>query len=375
MNKIIQVGLLFLISLNFFEDALGQHNKCVVNVSISNKNFSDMVYLIEGEKPFDDLENQIIIDSAYTNSGRIHFSINLAYADYYSVKLKSFKKAFTFVGVPQEEIFIEADTSNFFYPKINNSLQNKYRQEYIRNADALVFLMNSYVDSVSSNNNNTEAQKKYTSLYYEQQQKIREYNLLFLRTNSKSLTALKLLKIYNKNISYDTVRMFIDSLPSELRKNPLAEKIIYEKFTLEKDLGNIKHFYDLKLKDTNRVIYNLHQLEGKYVLIDFWASWCAPCMKNIPDLISIYNKFNSKRFTIIGVSLDDKLSKWKASIKKHNLKWVNISDLKGWDGLLVKYLKINAIPRYILLDPDGKIIVEDINIKDVEKKVIELFNN
>ena len=113
-------------------------------------------------------------------------------------------------------------------------------------------------------------------------------------------------------------------------------------------------------KDTSGVDVSIAALKGKYVLIDFWASWCGPCRRENPNIVKAYKNYKDNNFEILGVSLDDKRDKWIAAIHKDELKWYHVSDLKGWKNEVSEMFGIRSIPQNLLIDPDGKIIARNI---------------
>jgi len=114
--------------------------------------------------------------------------------------------------------------------------------------------------------------------------------------------------------------------------------------------------------------------KGKYVFVDFWASWCGPCRAETPNVLKAYNQYKDKNFTVIGVSLDDNGEKWKKAIKDDNMPWTQLSDLKGWKNEVSTYYGIMGIPSSLLIDPQGKIIAKDLRGVALHKKLEELFN-
>jgi thiol-disulfide isomerase/thioredoxin len=117
---------------------------------------------------------------------------------------------------------------------------------------------------------------------------------------------------------------------------------------------------------------SLSSLKGKVVLVDFWASWCAPCRKENPTVVKMYNKYHSKGFDIFSVSLDQDPSAWKAAIQKDGLLWTNhVSDLMGWQSPIVKQFGIQGIPYTVLINKEGKIVGVGLRGLDLERKLIE----
>ena len=131
--------------------------------------------------------------------------------------------------------------------------------------------------------------------------------------------------------------------------------------------------FNLKGNTPDGKIMDLSSLRGKYVLIDFWASWCGPCRKENPNVVRMYNKYKEKGFDILGVSLDNNKDKWKAAIAKDKLTWHHISDLKGWSSALAKPYGVRGIPYTVLVNREGVIIAKKLRGAALEAKLKELF--
>lgn len=119
----------------------------------------------------------------------------------------------------------------------------------------------------------------------------------------------------------------------------------------------------------------LSEFKGKYVLIDFWASWCKPCRAENPQLVKAYNQFKDKNFTIISVSLDrpGRKEDWLKAIEMDGLKWTHVSDLLFWDNAVAKLYGIRSVPQNFLLDQQGRIIAQDLRGEDLSKKLAEIL--
>jgi peroxiredoxin len=130
---------------------------------------------------------------------------------------------------------------------------------------------------------------------------------------------------------------------------------------------------DFTENDVNGNPVKLSSYKGKYVLLDFWASWCGPCRKENPNVVKAYNKYHDKGFDILAVSLDEKKDKWMEAIAKDGLPWTHVSDLKGWKNAAAQMYNISAVPSNLLLDKNGNIVAKDLRAEELQKKLEEIF--
>ena len=162
----------------------------------------------------------------------------------------------------------------------------------------------------------------------------------------------------------DQLETYYNSLQGDAKKGPFAD--IISKTLATSSFGKIGSLmHNFTQNDVNGKPVSLASFKGKYVLVDFWASWCGPCRAENPNVVKAYNEFKTKKFTILSVSLDNSKEKWLEAIKKDGLTWTHVSDLKYWKNEVAVQFGIESIPASFILDPTGKIIARDLRGSDL----------
>ena len=198
----------------------------------------------------------------------------------------------------------------------------------------------------------------------------------FIETNPHSFIGLEQLMDFAGNVvDAPTIAPLYNSLAADVQNTPsgLEFKKILE-IANTTSIGAMAPVFTQN--DVNDKPVSLTDFHGKYVLVDFWASWCGPCRGENPNVVKAYNQYKDKNFTVLGVSLDrpGKKDDWLAAIKADGLMWTQVSDLKFWDNDVAKLYGIKSIPQNYLLDPSGKIIGKNLRGDELNKKLATLFN-
>ena len=279
-----------------------------------------------------DLESNepIVIDSFFSMSGNFNFTLNKAPSYLYTLAINDTLKIPFFSDTSDTEI--KGDLSSLSSFEVESFSEEdvffrKYSQDdFFEKKTGMEIMLNNPNKIVSV----------FTAYY--------QFQIFDIPKDTMDI-------IINRFSNYSKQSIYFDYLNK-----------LYDKITNIKK-GSIAPNFSSKTKDGELI--SLNDFKRKYVLLDFWASWCAPCIQKFPSMLEIYRNANKDNFEILGVSVDVNRKSWENSISKNNLTWINISNVKGWDEISDRY-GVKAVPQNFLINPDGIIIKKNIDIKELK---------
>ena len=319
--------------------------------------------------------NAILKDSSVIgNDGKFEFSGKVEIADFYQLNIPG-SIQYVFI-LDNSDLNFSADIFNFEETKnLEGSNDTKVFYKFTdqvnqRNAER------GRLNKLAINANETADKATLDSLtkvYNKgETESIRQIKLIINANTNSFISAVGTQNFIDPALNYE----YMDSISSVLNKKLPESRYVQNLVATVNSLRKIsigESAPNITQKSPNGNAISLRDLKGKYVLVDFWASWCRPCRAENPKVVKLYEKFKNKNFEILGVSLDKDDKRWKQAIESDGLSWPQVSDLNGWKSQPAAKYNVKSIPATFLIDPNGIIIAKDLRGEALEKKLEEVL--
>lgn len=322
-----------------------------------------------------------VLDSARSDS-KGHFELSGVALEPGLYRLHFDDNHYILLSIFKENIRVIGDWKNLETYSVTGSAASESLRNFfssVRMHINNIHTMTVVMDSMRMRGNDSMlalANQKMSNINLELTQYIESYS----DTTQFLPNALFAVQILNPAVEKTFLDGFVASIPNRFPNTQLGKEFVtrYNKgnateVNTEEGLTEGATAPEISLTNTNGELITLSSFKGKYVLVDFWASWCTPCRKENPNVVSAFKMYKDKNFTILGVSLDNNKEKWQAAIAEDKLNWMQVSDLKGWESVAARDYNVSSIPTNFLIDPNGKIIARDLRGPDLENMLNQVL--
>ena len=321
------------------------------------------------------------LDTAVIEAGEANFLLKGLGAEKEGVYRLRFEKDDLFVLLVNDvnKISFAADW-NDFDSYTTNSGQSSSMKNLVKGFNDKLISIDSFrqqIIAIKSANGPEMLVQEKEEAFNKEVGETEDFLIQYADTSKSSVIALYALGLGKSQISPEKLKPVMLSMAKRFADQPEVTALTTDFFNYMKKLeeksmsGRLAP--DINLPDPTGKNFSLSSLRGKYVLVDFWASWCMPCRQENPNVVAAFNRFKDKNFTVLGVSLDKDKNSWIQAIKADQLNWNHISDLKYWNSEVVPLYNIEGIPFNVLVDPEGKIVASNLRGNGLLRKLEEVL--
>lgn len=371
--SILLTGLLALIVLSCNElQKQKENNNFNLHITVTGMPDSTMVFLKQREDA-----KWVTIDSSLIENNNAKLTGNISSPDIYYVTFSKLRSALP-IFIEQGEINLTADIKNLRDYKVENSKTHAEYENFMTNVlgsfDKKVQELGSKY-GIAQRNGDTAEISRLENEYESIQNNKKDAMINYVKENSKNIVGPYIVYSSAYMFDLDQLEDVASSTDKSLADNKYV-KLLNSKITTLKRVQIGQPFINFTMEDPKGKPVSLTSVveKNKYVLIDFWASWCQPCRGENPNVVNAFQKYHNKGFTVFGVSFDRKKNNWIKAIQDDGLTWPHVSDLKGWGNAAGKLYGIQSIPQNILIGPDGKIVARNVRGKALHDKLKELLD-
>ncbi|MEI6061522.1 MAG: TlpA disulfide reductase family protein [Bacteroidota bacterium] len=315
----------------------------------------------------------ITTDSVQVKEGKFAFAGKVEMPEMYYLKLKDKEDTFPFFienTTISLKVYADSLDKSVATGSVTEDLYVKYQKDEMASEAKMDEVYSKFIKAKEVQD--TLAMKTYNNALDSMQNALPLFTKDFALKNAKSVLAPYLILGQAWAFTYDDIKAINKALDLSVANSVYAKKLAEREIILS-NVQKGKPAPEFSMNDTTGKPVSLASFKGRIVLVDFWASWCGPCRAENPNVLAAYKKYNSKGFTVLGVSLDDNKAKWTAAIAKDGLTWTHVSDLAHWQNAVAKQYGVMSIPANFLLDKEGKILDSGLRGEALDKKLEELL--
>lgn len=339
--------------INGTADGYGEGDTLFITSDLTNGTPSDTIIVHNGKFSYECQKDSVLFCYIYSSKGNtpsFPFFIEPGEIDMN-------------IGMKPQTSVIKGTVSNNKLQELRNIIFSKQNK------------MDSIMSSVYDSNLSEQDQKKKMSEIKNLNSELNTAIIHAANDNLDNEFGFFLVTAIESDVMSDDIKAHLISAMPDKFKNRKAVKELFSQIMKNKNTSIGKRMPIFQLKTPSGKLVSIYDeiKKNKITIIDFWASWCAPCRKEMPNMVSLYSKYHKRGLGIVGISLDSNKSDWEQAIKDLNISWCQLSDLNGWENMAAQIFGVSAIPYTIIVDNDGVILQKDIRGDELKRFVIENF--